>query len=458
MRSRELSTSSITVFCARLRCRVLIGNRNGLRTRKNWLQMVLPLTHPAENFMFCFDRFRGRELAPGNALRSLYDLKFPRGQASVKIGANLGVRDLAHPATEAVADQRPLIHDRLALEVLVAGKGKRFSNPVQRVDGLLLMLRPFTCCTDNSVGLVPKGSCQLPVCGHYLRRRMDLFAVASRVRRDLGSFFSGAACAFEVFTNLLAARTGCVEVFLGVALDLRSAASPCCNLVPQLAHSVGQLGLIDGRGKLLRGKEAVRLDRARLAVVAFGDVENHRMGVQLWRDIAVDRASGIVLKLGSDKLARSLGRMIAADAGLCVTFELVESNANALPMCFANALVSADKRGERDRFRSGKGGIPPGPVLHRFDGLALSILIFIRRSLAHHLLARLWMLALAEFREVLGRDHPGKSELPGQPPLPFARDDAALRPIVLLFRGELLLVVGLCLASGERLGNGQHCS
>ena len=97
-------------------------------------------------------------------------------------------------------------------------------------------------------------------------------------------------------------------------------------------------------------------------------------------------------------------------------------------------------------------------MLHRLDGLAVGILIFIRRSLPHKLLAGLWMLALAEFREVLGRDGPGKAELPGQSALPFARDDAALRPIVLLLRSELLLVVGLRLASGERLGNGQHGS
>ena len=69
----------------------------------------------------------------------------------------------------------------------------------------------------------------------------------------------------------------------------------------------------------------------------------------------------------------------------------------------------------------------------------------------HKLLAGLWMLALAEFREVLGRDSSGKAELLGQSALPFARDDAALRPIVLLLRGELLLVVGLRLASGEWL-------
>src|SRR3974390_614402 len=104
---------------------------------------------------------------------------------------------------------------------------------------------------------------------------MDLLAVASRMCCDLRGFLAGATYAFEVFANLLASGTGCVEVFLGIALDFRSAAPPSYNLVTQFAHSVGQFGLIDGRGELLRGEEAVRLNRAWLAVVAFGDVEDN---------------------------------------------------------------------------------------------------------------------------------------------------------------------------------------
>src|ERR1700674_29383 len=129
---------------------------------------------------------------------------------------------------------------------------------------------------------------------------MDLLAVTRRAGGDLGSFLPGTARAFEVFANLLAPGTGDVEVFLCVSLDLRSAAPPCCNLITQVAQPVRQLGLIDGRGKLLRGKEALRLDGARLPIVALGDVENDRVGVQLWRDIAIDRASGIVLKVGGN--------------------------------------------------------------------------------------------------------------------------------------------------------------
>jgi hypothetical protein len=94
-------------------------------------------------------------------------------------------------------------------------------------------------------------------------------------------------------------------------------------------------------------------------------------------------------------------------------------------------------------------------VAERVTGLVVQR---IANGLPYKLFPSLWMLALAEFREVLGRNRPGNAELPGQTSLPFARDDASLRPIVLLLRSELFLVVGLCLASGEWLGNRQHRS
>src|SRR5580704_3373787 len=167
--------------------------------------------------------------------------------------------------------------------------------------------------------------------------------------------------------------------------------------------------------------------------------------MKLWRDIAIDRAGCIVLKLGGDKFPSSLGRMIAADAGLRIVFQLVEGNANALSVRFADTLIPADKGSERDGLGGGKGRIPAGSMLHCLDPLAVGILIFIGRSLPHKLLPGLWMLALTEFGEVFGRDSLGEAALP----LPC--DDSALRPIVLLLRGELQLVVGLRLARGEWL-------
>src|SRR5580692_1332941 len=115
---------------------------------------------------------------------------------------------------------------------------------------------------------------------------MNLLAVPRRVRSDLGSFFPRAACAFEVLTNLLAPGTGSVEVFLRVALDLRRTAPPSGDFVTELAQTVGEFGLINGGGELLRGEKALRLDGARLAIVAIGDIENNHMRVQLGRDIA----------------------------------------------------------------------------------------------------------------------------------------------------------------------------
>ena len=103
---------------------------DGLLTRQNWLDLVLPLAHSAHDLLFGLDGLGGGELAAGHALRTLDDLEFSGGQAGIQVAAHLGVGDLAHAAAEAVADQRPLIDDSLALEVLVAGKGQRFPHAV----------------------------------------------------------------------------------------------------------------------------------------------------------------------------------------------------------------------------------------------------------------------------------------------------------------------------------------
>ena len=131
---------------------------------------------------------------------------------------------------------------------------------------------------------------------------MNFLAITGRVRSDLGSFLPRAARAFEVFTNLLASGAGCVEIFLCVSFDLRSTAPPCRNFITKFAEAVSQLGLINSRGKLLGGEEALRLDCARLAIVALRDIENDRVSMQLWRDIPIDRTGCIVLKLGGYKL------------------------------------------------------------------------------------------------------------------------------------------------------------
>jgi hypothetical protein len=82
----------------------------------------LPSLHPADNFRFRFDGFGGGERTVRN-VRSLDNLKFSRGHAGVKIGADLGMGDHADASAKAIANQRTFIHNRLAFKVLGAGKG-----------------------------------------------------------------------------------------------------------------------------------------------------------------------------------------------------------------------------------------------------------------------------------------------------------------------------------------------
>src|ERR1035441_7590274 len=176
-----------------------------------------------------------------------------------------------------------------------------------------------------------------------------------------------------------------------------------------------------------------------------------------WRgDVPIDRTGGVVLEFGGNKLARGLGWMIAADPRLRVAFKLVKGDADAFPVRFADAFIATDKRRQRDGLGRGESRVPTGPVFHRFNGLAVGVLIYIRRSLPYQLFVGLRMLSLAEFGKILGGDGPGKTELRGQAALPRARNHAALRPIVLLLGGELLLVISLRLACGKRFGDSQH--
>jgi hypothetical protein len=168
---------------------VLIGNADGLGTRKNWLDLILSIAHTAEDFLLGGDGFGGGELTARNALRAFDDLKFPGSQAGVKMGADLVMSDLTHTSAQPVADQGAFVHNRLAFEVLIAGKGERFSDTVNRVHGFFLMLKPLMGCPDNGLGLVSKVCRQLSVRSHYVGWRMDFFPVAGRVRGDFGSLF-----------------------------------------------------------------------------------------------------------------------------------------------------------------------------------------------------------------------------------------------------------------------------
>src|SRR5579883_36045 len=274
--------------------------------------------------------------------------------------------------------------------------------------------------------------------------------------RDFSSLTAGAAHAFQVLPYLLAAGTGRVQILLRIAFDLRRAAAACCDFVSKLAESIHQFRLVDGRGELLRSKQALRLDGSGLAICPLGYIEEDGVRMELGRNIAIDRTRGVVLEFCNDEFAGSFWQMIAADARLRIALQFLERGSNGLAVRLAHTMVPAYQRCQRHGFGGGKGRIPPGPVFHRFDSLPVRVLVLIGGALPDKLFAGLRVLSLAEPREISLRDRTAQSEFCSQSALPLACNLAALRPVILFLRRELLLVVTLRLTGGKRLGDGQH--
>jgi hypothetical protein len=305
------------------------------------------------------------------------------------------------------------------------------------------MLKPFVRGSDNSLRLVPEVSREFAVCRHNVGCRVNLFAVPCGVRGNLCRLFPGTASALKIRPNLLAPRARCVEVFLCVTFDLRRSASANGDLVTELAKLVSQLGLIDGSGELLRSKKTLRLDGSGLPVCAFSDIKDDGMGMELRRHVSINRPGGVVLELRSDEFGRCLGWMIPTDPCLRVKLKLFKSQVHAFAVGVTNTRIPADKCGKRDGFRRGKGGIPPGAMLHCLHDLPVRPLVLIGGALTNQLLASRRMLALAQLGKVLGGDCSSKTELRSKAALPFAGNRALLRPVILFLRGEFLLVVAL---------------
>src|SRR6201998_1808760 len=106
---------------------------------------------------------------------------------------------------------------------------------------------------------------------------MNSLPVTGWVRGNLGSLPSTASGTLHILTNLLTPRAGSVEVFLGIALDLWRSASANSDFIAEMLQAVCEFGLIDGSGKLLRSKKALRLDCTGLTVLSFGQIENDCM-------------------------------------------------------------------------------------------------------------------------------------------------------------------------------------
>src|ERR1700739_2565197 len=238
---------------------------------------------------------------------------------------------------------------------------------------------------------------------------MNSLPVTGWVRGNLGSLPSTASGTLHILTNLLTPRAGSVEVFLGIALDLRRSASANGDFIAEILQAVSEFGLIDGGRELLRSEKALRLDRPRLTILVFGQIENDRMGMELWRNIPIHWTSCIVLKFGGDEFPGSLGRMVPADAGLRIVLELFKGCGDTLPVRLTHTIIASHESRQRNRLWSGKGSVPSGPVLHCLYGLSVGILVLVGRSLSNKLFPCLRVLPLAELFKILSGNCTGNA-------------------------------------------------
>src|SRR5260370_39942995 len=89
-------------------------------------------------------------------------------------------------------------------------------------------------------------------------------------------------------------------------------------------------------------------------VLALRHVEDHGMGMELGRSIAIDGPRGVVLESGGDKFSGRLRGTDIADPRLRVSLKLLQRGADTLPVCFPHSIIAAHKSGKRYRLRRGK--------------------------------------------------------------------------------------------------------
>src|ERR1035437_1776314 len=118
----------------------------------------------------------------------------------------------------------------------------------------------------------------------------------------------------QMILDLFSSRTGCIQIFLRVALDLRLTVFAAVDLVAESLQANRKVRTINAGRILLRLEKASLLKRPRLAILARGQIENDGMRMKLRRSIPVHRAGSIVLEGGANELARrQIGRASCRD-------------------------------------------------------------------------------------------------------------------------------------------------
>src|SRR5579864_7362037 len=220
--------------------------------------------------------------------------------------------------------------------------------------------------------------------------------------------------------DLLASRTGCLQILARITLDLRLATLSLLNFVTQLFQTERQFGTIDRGTVLLRPIELVWLDRVRFAFLGFSDIEEHDMSMKLRCRVAVHRTRAVMLKDRRNPFSSRLSRVIASQACLNIFFNFVQGNLHALSMGLTHLVVAADECRQRDTFWSRESSIPARAMFHRANPVAMLVHVFTRRFVPHKLLTCEWMLTICKACKLLLLNLALQSPLLGELAVPLS--------------------------------------
>src|ERR1700722_1165317 len=136
------------------------------------------------------------------------------------------------------------------------------------------------------------------------------------------------------------------QVLGAVSLDFWLPTLASFYFVAQFLQTYCKFRPIDGRPILLRFVQFPRLQRSRVTIRSLRDVEEHDMRMKLRRCIAIHRAGAVVLKLGRNPFASSLGGKITPQPCLDETLHFAQCDRNTVSVGITDTLVAANKGGQ----------------------------------------------------------------------------------------------------------------
>ena len=362
-----------------------------------------------------------------------------RAGVAARILSHLLVSCLRHATTyRGLQDASLILHGR-SLEDMIASIGYGLLLGLVRV--WYMHLSMVARLGYNPIRLIAVLCSQFAMPLQHLFRGMNRLAVPRAMGRNLCRARAFSSNLLQVTLDLFSSWTGCIQIFLRVALDLGLTVFAAFDLVAQPVKARGKLGTIHTGRILLRLEKTSLLKRPRLAVLTLGHIENDGMSMKLGRSIPIYRAGSIMLEGGNDKLGRRLWRVDIADSRLRIPLQFAKCHADTLTVRLPYPAVAAYKRSQRDGFRRGECRVPPGAMSDAGDFLAVFVLVGPCRLVLDELRAAIRMLSFAQPCEFFSSDRTPQSPLLGKPTLPLAMHLLVTAPVVLLLRHELSRMV-----------------